>query len=76
MGHNYKTKVIVLQHKDQTVERTIKHDLDKAYLTDKSGEITVYRDAHAIVDDKHLFIAGKSDMIVTKAYELRGYNEQ
>lgn len=67
----YKTKTIVLQHGRDTVERAIMHDLDKAYLTDKSGEIKVYRDAKTIVDDKHLFILSKSDNVVDNCKKLR-----
>lgn len=75
MSHSYKTKTIILQHNRETVERSIKYDLDKAYLTDKSGEIKVYRDANTIIDDKHLFVLSQEDYVTAKAYKLRkGFN--
>lgn len=71
MGHNYKTKTIVFQHNNETMERVIKHDLDKAYLTDRSGDIKVYRNANIIIDGKHLFVLSHSDYVVAKANKLR-----
>ena len=63
----YKTKKVALQYKDETVERVVAHDLDRVYITDRQGDISVYYDSDIIVDNKHLFVLGKTDDTVKVA---------
>ena len=63
----YGTKKVALQHKDETVERVVAADLDRVYLTDSTGRINVYYESDIMVNDKHLFVLGKTDDTVRKA---------
>ena len=66
---NYNTKTVALDFKGETVERVIKADLDRVYITDRAGDISVYYDANTLVDDKHLFVIGRKDATVKMARE-------
>lgn len=70
----YKTKEIKLIHNNKEVNKIVKHDLDNVYLTDISGNITVYYDSNKIIDGKHVFIAGEHDDIAKKALHLKKNN--
>ena len=67
MSNWYPTKKVALQYKDETVERVVAADLDRVYLTDRSGSINVYYETDVMVDNKHLFVLGKTDDTVKRA---------
>ena len=72
MSNWYPTKKVALQYKDETVERVVAADLDRVYLTDSTGSINVYYETDVMVDDKHLFVLGKTDDTVKRAKKLKG----
>ena len=72
MSNWYPTKKVALQYKDETVERVVAADLDRVYLTDRSGSINVYYETDVMVDNKHLFVLGKTDDTVNRAKKLKG----
>ena len=63
----YEVKTVILDYRGELVERVVKADLDRVYLTDRSGDLTVYYDAKKKKQGKHLFIKGASDNLIPRS---------
>lgn len=63
----YPIKTVTLEHKGEILERVIDAKLDKVYLTDNTGEISVYYETDQSVGRTVLFKRGKLDHIAKEA---------
>lgn len=67
MSKHYPVKTVTLEHKGEILERVVNADLDKVYVTDNTGNISVYYETLQSVGRTVLFKLGDSDEVVKKA---------